>query len=68
MGCLPFKINHPLYICLPVHSNKLICFFHTITDLHTNPHIPVVYMNYWPATCERNLTLSSPLTGEIFYK
>lgn len=72
MGYYPFFFfnkSFTVYIyCLPVQSNKMICFFRTITDLHTKSHIPVVLMNYWPSTCERNLTLSSPFTGEIFYK
>lgn len=58
-----FLIHH-----LFVQSNNMICFFGATADLLSNTHIPVVLTNYWPPTCERNLTLSSPFTGEIFYK
>lgn len=63
-----FALKFAVYICcFPVQSNNIIYFFCTLTVLHSNCHIPLVLMNYWPPTCERNLTLSSPLTGEIFY-
>lgn len=54
-----FSLKSAVYICAVFlcRVTKLFASFCTVTDLHSNCHIPLVLMNYWPPTCERNLTL-----------